>query len=199
MRGRCLVDRERYYVVNSTLVANSEHQPSTVLLGSIDELEAIKDILEPGTLAHVAGSKAIYELGSSREWTAVANETVDVSGAIEELKGAANGLAELNESGKVPASQLPSYVDDVIEYNTLNDFPITGETGKIYVSLNDNKTYRWGGSEYVNISGADIDPTLYAPKASPVFTGSITLGNTTMTEAQLQTLLGLQSANGVSF
>lgn len=56
------------------------------------------------------------------------------------------------EAGKIPASQLPSYVDDVIEYNTTKPRPSTGEAGKIYVNTDDNKTYRWGGSAYVEIS-----------------------------------------------
>lgn len=56
------------------------------------------------------------------------------------------------EDGKIPASQLPSYVDDVIEYNTTKPRPSTGEAGKIYVNTDDNKTYRWSGSAYVEIS-----------------------------------------------
>lgn len=68
------------------------------------------------------------------------------------LKGAASGLAELDSSGKVPVSQLPSYVDDVLEYDKLASFPSTGETGKIYVATDTNKTYRWSGSGYTEIS-----------------------------------------------
>lgn len=54
--------------------------------------------------------------------------------------------------GKVPASQLPSFVDDILEYANLAAFPATGETGKIYVALGTNLTYRWSGSAYVEIS-----------------------------------------------
>ncbi|MGL6128461.1 hypothetical protein [Chryseobacterium artocarpi] len=83
-------------------------------------------------------------------------------------KGAANGVATLDGSGLVPASQLPSYVDDVLEgyykaadekfykeasYTTL----IAGETGKIYVSLDTNKTYRWTGSAFVYITSGAVD------------------------------------------
>lgn len=67
-------------------------------------------------------------------------------------KGANNGVAELDNNGKVPSSQLPSYVDDVLEYASLDQFPATGESGKIYVALDTNKTYRWGGSAYVVIA-----------------------------------------------
>lgn len=61
--------------------------------------------------------------------------------------------------GKVPAEQLPSYVDDVIEAAAIAAFPVTGETGKIYIDLTDNKTYRWSGSTYVEISPSTA-PTL---------------------------------------
>lgn len=69
-------------------------------------------------------------------------------------KGAANGYAGLDSGGKVPASQLPSYVDDVLEYASLAGFPGTGSSGIIYVALDTNKTYRWGGSAYVEISAS---------------------------------------------
>ena len=68
------------------------------------------------------------------------------------LKGAVNGLAELDTSGKVPSFQLPSYVDDVLEYTNQSSFPTTGESGKIYIAQDTNKTYRWSGSAYVEIS-----------------------------------------------
>lgn len=67
-------------------------------------------------------------------------------------KGVANGVATLNENGIIPSSQLPSYVDDVLEYESSAEFPVTGESGKIYVDLLTNKTYRWGDSDYVEIS-----------------------------------------------
>lgn len=66
--------------------------------------------------------------------------------------GVANGVAELDNTGKVPSTQLPSFVDDVLEYSSVSAFPATGESGKIYVALDTNKTYRWGGSGYVVIS-----------------------------------------------
>lgn len=67
-------------------------------------------------------------------------------------KGAANGYAGLDGTGKVPTAQLPSYVDDVLEYANLAAFPATGTAGIIYVAIDTNMTYRWGGSGYVNIS-----------------------------------------------
>ena len=67
-------------------------------------------------------------------------------------KGSNNGVAELDSAGKVPSSQLPSYVDDVLEYSSTSAFPVTGETGKIYIATDTNKTYRWSGTGYAEIS-----------------------------------------------
>lgn len=100
--------------------------------------------------------------------------------------GAVNGVATLDGSGKVPSSQLPSFVDDVVEYVSLAGFPETGETGKIYVSKDTNKTYRWTGSAYIEVSSgissfnelSDKPTTLSgygitdaATSDSPTFTG----------------------------
>lgn len=72
--------------------------------------------------------------------------------ATTDLIGASNGIAELDGSGKVPSSQLPSYVDDVLEYSNLASFPVTGESGKVYIALDTNLTYRWSGTIYIEIS-----------------------------------------------
>lgn len=91
-------------------------------------------------------------------------ETIEVDGTIYNFAGTdadavhtadigvAGGVAELDSNGKVPSSQLPSYVDDVEEYANISTFPATGESGKIYIALDTNKTYRWTGSVYVEIS-----------------------------------------------
>lgn len=63
-------------------------------------------------------------------------------------------FAPLDEHGIIPAANLPSYVDDVLEFNTLSDFPSIGESGKIYVTLDTNLTYRWTGSKYIEISSS---------------------------------------------
>lgn len=79
----------------------------------------------------------------------------DVNTEIDDFKntvGSPYGIAPLDGDAKVPSAYLPSYVDDVLEYATKAAFPVTGETGKIYVSLDDNLTYRWSGSAYIEIS-----------------------------------------------
>lgn len=73
---------------------------------------------------------------------------------ISAQKGAANGLATLGPDQKVPAAQLPSYVDDVLEFANFAVFPATGESGKIYVALDTGRIYRWGGSAYAEISAS---------------------------------------------
>ena len=83
-------------------------------------------------------------------------------------KGAAGGYAPLDGSAKIASTYLPSYVDDVLEYANQAGFPDTGETGKIYVALDVNKTFRWSGSAYVEIS------------ASPGSTDAVTEGSTNL-------------------
>ena len=85
---------------------------------------------------------------------------------FKNTKGQSQGIAPLDENGKVASSYLPSYVDDVLEYNTRTTFPTTGESGKIYIALDTNKTYRWGGTTYVELSSSvalgETSSTAYA-------------------------------------
>ena len=91
-------------------------------------------------------------------------------------------------AGKVPTSQLPSYVDDVLEYATLAAFPATGETGKIYVALNTNLTYRWSGTAYVEISkslalGETADTAYRGDRGKTAYDHSQAAGNPHSTTA----------------
>lgn len=79
---------------------------------------------------------------------------VEYDGMAAALKGAVNGVAELDSGGRVPSEQLPSYVDDVIEVADFASLPTTGESGKIYVTLYDRLTWRWSGSVYTEISAS---------------------------------------------
>ena len=69
-------------------------------------------------------------------------------------RGVANGYAPLDSTTKISSAYLPSYVDDVVEYTNFASLPETGEIGKIYVSLETNKTYRWSGTVYIEINVA---------------------------------------------
>ena len=69
-------------------------------------------------------------------------------------KGVANGLVTLGSDGKITSTQLPSYIDDVLEYTNLVGLPATGEASKIYVVTSTNKQYRWSGSAYVEMTSS---------------------------------------------
>lgn len=84
------------------------------------------------------------------------NATVGGDGEAVYLKAgvvtSAGKFAKLDESNKIPTTYLPSYVSDVFEYDNKAAFPTKGEANKIYVAKDDNKTYRWSGSNYIEIS-----------------------------------------------
>lgn len=115
-----------------------------------------------------------YSSGTGGQWveygpTLFGNENIsisDVQGLQSALDnkidiaaiGASNGVAPLGADAKIPTAYLPSYVDDVIEAANFASLPPTGEQGKIYVTLDDLKTYRWSGTTYVEIGGAPATP-----------------------------------------
>lgn len=106
-----------------------------------------------GNDTRLSDSRPASDVSSWAKASSKPSYTASEVGAIATTaKGANNGVAELDSTGKVPSAQLPSYVDDVLEYGSISDFPITGETGKIYIAKDTNKTYRWSGTTYVEIS-----------------------------------------------
>lgn len=102
----------------------------------------------------------VYQLQPGADYTKQSSwiligDTSELNSKVQQFinsKGAPNGLASLNESGIIPSAQLPSYVDDVIEVDTFSSLPGTGESGKIYIVQDTNLTYRWSGTDYVEIS-----------------------------------------------
>ena len=120
-----------------------------------DALVAIKDIADNGGVTGVKGNaETTYRKGDVNITPAnigLGNVTNDAQVKRSEM-GVAGGVATLGTDGKVPSAQLPSYVDDVLEYENKAAFPATGETGKIYVAKDTNLTYRWSGTAYVEIS-----------------------------------------------
>ena len=80
----------------------------------------------------------------------------ELAASITQKLGTPNGIATLDSAGSIPSSQLPSYVDDVLEYENVAAFPATGETGKIYVETTGNTTYRWSGATYVKITAGEV-------------------------------------------
>lgn len=102
----------------------------------------------------------VYQLQPGADYTKQSSwiligDTSELNSKLQQFinsKGAPNGLASLNESGIISSAQLPSYVDDVIEVDTFSNLPGTGESGKIYIVQDTNLTYRWSGTDYVEIS-----------------------------------------------
>lgn len=102
--------------------------------------------------------------GVTKSQVGLGNVTNDSQVKRSEM-GTANGVATLDAHGIINTSQLPSYVDDVLEYSSKSNFPATGESGKIYVATDTNKTWRWSGSTYTEISPSlalgETDSTAY--------------------------------------
>ena len=133
--------------------------------------------------------------------------TASEVGAIPSTeKGANNGVAQLDATGKVPSSQLPSYVDDVVEYASRNLFPSTGETGKIYVAADTNLTYRWSGVDYVEISSSlalgETSSTAYAGDKGKAVADAVTAikdGSTIDSFGDVETALGNKANSTKAF
>lgn len=107
------------------------------------------------------------------ELTEDINDVLAALNAFKATKAQANGLASLDENGKVPANQLPSYVDDVIDVYATYDVSATnevtniklytdedhttavvGEAGKSYNDITPDHPgyqFRWSGTTWVQI------------------------------------------------
>lgn len=134
-----------------------------------EALVKIKDIADNGGVTGVKGSaETSYRKGDVNISPAnIGLENVTNHAQVKRTEmGVANGVATLGADGKVPSGQLPSYVDDVLEYENKASLPAKGETGKIYVAKDTNLTYRWSGSAYVEISASlalgETSSTAYA-------------------------------------
>lgn len=116
-----------------------------------------------------SSARGLWEAADDTEALAMsATDRVLTPGNLSAITNVNNGLVKLDGSGKVASAQLPAFVDDVVEAANFAALPGTGETGKIYVTLDDNKTFRWSGSAYVEIS------------ASPGSTDAVTEGSTNL-------------------
>ena len=96
---------------------------------------------------------------------------------LKSEKGQPNGYASLDAAGLVPTTQLPAYVDDVLEFDNLASFPAIGEAGKIYVAKDTNKTYRWSGSVYIYITSGAVDSVAGKTGVVTLVKGDVGLGN----------------------
>ncbi|WP_199721057.1 phage baseplate protein [Thomasclavelia ramosa] len=126
----------------STLANLTTGEKLSVSFGKI--MKAIADLI-----SHIGNKSNPHAVTKSQ--VGLGNVTNDAQVKRSEM-GVSSGVATLDTTGKVPSSQLPSYVDDVLEYTNKAGFPTTGESGKIYIDKATNITYRWSGTTYVEIS-----------------------------------------------
>ena len=118
--------------------------------------------------------------------------------------GVADGVATLDSTGKIPTSQLPSYIDDVIESETYDSLPEKGESGKIYVAKDTNLVYRWSGSAYIEISASlalgETSSTAYAGDKGKTTTDKINthVSNTSNPHSVTKAQVGLSNVNNTS-
>ena len=126
------------------------------LVSAINEVKSTADAAVEGTAPDATTTVAgISERATDSEALAMSAADLTLSPAnLAAVRNVNNGFAGLDGTGKVAAAQLPGYVDDVVEYANLAAFPATGATGIMYVALDSSRTYRWGGSSYVEISAS---------------------------------------------
>lgn len=147
-------------------ITDAKIENGTIILGSNSIIPVPTSMIE--TTATDSDSK----ISTSKAMRAYVDtyggkiDTISVNGAPQTITNKnVNLIVATLENGKIPQSQLPSYVDDVLEFANRSAFPISGESGKIYVALDTNLTYRWSGSEYVEISQSlalgETDSTAY--------------------------------------
>lgn len=118
--------------------------------GKVPEEQLPEKALREYDLTPYAKSEDIQKTYATKQ--EVSSGKLDYTPENAENRGKANGYASLGGDGKVPADQLPSYVDDVLEFASKTNFPSSGEKGKIYVDLSTENIFRWSGSAYVEIS-----------------------------------------------
>lgn len=130
--------------------------------------------------------------------TVTTTELGYVAGVTSAIQTQFSNKADL-VAGKVPASQLPSYVDDVEEYANLAGFPVTGETGKIYVAIDTGRIYRWTGSVYVEISTSNAGTvTSVSVTSANGFAGSVATATTTPAITISTSITGVLKGNGTA-
>ena len=161
---------------NSIVIKDNSHQHSSENISDATDTNVVSTIVKRDAFGNFYAGQITAELkGNSTTSTTLKNprningvafdgssditiNAVDSTARIAESKlGTANGVATLDSNGKVPSTQLPSYVDDVLEFDTTSLFPETGDTGILYVALDTNKVYRWSGTTYIYITSGAVD------------------------------------------
>jgi hypothetical protein len=127
-----------------TKLSNAIDSSSEVLAATPKAVKSAIESLDITQITNTAG-KTVATINETDGKVSATFQDISILSSQISDKGTANCVATLDANGHIPSSQLPSYVDDVVE-GTLSTFPATGETGKIYVDTTTNTSYRWSGS-----------------------------------------------------
>lgn len=161
----------------ATRIATESKSHKILINGNATDLAALTTLAKTNLVA------ALNEVAAS---VAGKQNTLGFTPENVANKGLANGYAGLDGTGKVPAAQLPAFVDDVLEATTFAALPATGSAGILYVTLNNNQVYRWSGSAYIQITAspgstdavAEGAINLYFTAARAIAALNPSLGNT---------------------
>ena len=158
---------EYSYAVNgiTTAVGNRTYKKGAIITDSNGKCYIA--LVDGADVASMGVSASVwYELTNLPDKINAKMDTATAEATYVKISDIGATVAPLDENNLIPGEYLPSYVDDVLEYATQANFPTTGESGKIYVALNTNITYRWSGSGYVEISASlalgETSSTAYA-------------------------------------
>ena len=160
------------------------------------------------TLYLISGSNSLLHIMLTDSSGSVAYKSISTAGVSAVVdavlmvqKGASNGIASLDGDALVPRAQLPDFIKEVSQFSAL---PVTGQSGVLYVTLNDNKPYIWNGAAYISVTSnvgtvtsvALNLPSIFTVSGSPV-TGSGTLTATLTSQTAKTFLAAPNAANGV--
>jgi len=159
----------------ATAIGTNAKALKTLINGNVADLSG---------LATTAKSNLVAAINEVRTLAAGKQDALGFTPIDAATKGAANGVASLDSGGKVPSAQLPAFVDDVLEYANFAALPGSGSSGIIYVTIDNNKTWRWSGSAYVEIS------------ASPGSTDAVTEGSTNLYFTNARAVAALSTSLG---
>ena len=129
---------------------------------SVDEIVQNPEVVLRVPVSMVTLSADVDKAYVDEKDTLLSNEFTTALQVLDDKKANATAVTQVLSTkadlidGVIPANQLPSFVDDVLNFSGLASFPSLGQSGKIYIAENTNKTYRWGGSSYVEVGDGGV-------------------------------------------
>lgn len=189
-------------------VTSASQQDIRTATTAVSGVVQLNDTLNSSSVALAATANAVKKVNDA----VIATDLIAKAAIPANEKGIAGGVATLDPSGVIPANQLPSYVDDVLEFATFSAFPALGESGKIYIATETGMTYRWTGTVYAPIGGgagtSDTALRLFTPRTIAIsgdaigeataFDGSVNI-SITLSEVEATRFKIGRNINGIHF